>query len=410
VIPLPYPTARGLAVAGMLAAAVVGIVVAFKAGSGEPRRRWLQVCAMLVVALAFRAALSLVVVGSPYDVFHSFRFVGDRLRQGGDIFVPPWIGLSNYPPLIYWWWAAAASIVPNGHDQLFAAVVRAPFWCLDAAIAPVLLLLRRDSVGLRAGWIYALNPVAAAVPTLHGQFDAVVALPLLLATATIARRPLRGGLLVGLAAAVKPWPLYFALPLLALLPSGRRLVTVALVAVAPALVFAVYGVIHPEHLGLGILRVAIYVSHWQGLGMGFLIPDHAALPVLAAADLVAAAGTLGAGFLMARWGASAAEVVGVSALVLITLAPGVSDQYMAWPFPFLLLAGRLRGVAAVTAGVLPAILWIDLWFSQNQGSPMPLLYFVSTLSTGLLAGRILLQSRRASSGLTSRRQHAATDT
>ena len=97
---------------------------------------------------------------------------------------------------------------------------------------------------------------------------------------------------------------------------------------------------------------------------------------------------------MARWGASAAEVVGVSALVLITLAPGVSDQYMAWPLPFLLLAGHLRGVAAATAGVLSAIIWIDLWFSQNQGPAMPLIYFVSTLSTGLLAAWILMRSRR----------------
>ena len=393
-IPLPYPTARGLAVAGMVAAAAVGIVVAISRGKPEPRRRWLQAAAILVVALAFRASLSLVVDGSPYDIFHAFRFVGDHLRQGGDIFVPPWIGLSNYPPLIYWWWATAASIVPTGHDHLFAAVVRAPFWSLDAAIAPTLTLLRRDSVGVRAGWIYALNPVAAAVPTLHGQFDPVVALPLLLATATIGSRPLRGGLLVGLAATVKPWPLYFALPVLALVPRSRRWATVATMAVAPALAFAVYGVIHPAHLGPGILRVAIYVSHWQGLGMGFLIPDHAAVPILVAATLVAGIGTLGAGFLMARRGASAAEVVGVSALVLITLAPGVSDQYMAWPLAFLLLAGRLRGVAAVTAGVLPAIIWIDLWFSQNQGSAMPVIYFVSTLSTGLLAAWILLESRR----------------
>jgi hypothetical protein len=378
----------------MAAAAAVGIALAFGPGKRELRHRWLHPAAILVVALAFRASLSLVVDGSPYDIFHSFRFVGDRLRQGGDIFVPPWIGLSNYPPLIYWWWATAASIVPHGQDHLFAAVVRAPFWSLDAAIAPTLALLRRDALGLRAGWIYALNPVAAAVPTLHGQFDPVVALPLLLATATVASRPLRGGLLVGLAAAFKPWPLYFALPVLALIPKGRRWATAAAVAVAPALAFAVYGAIHPAHLGLGILRVAIYVSHWQGLGMGFLIPDHAATPILVVADLVAAIATLGAGFLMARWGASAAEVVGVSALVLITLAPGVSDQYMAWPLPFLLLAGHLRGVTAAIVGVLPAIIWIDLWFSQNLGPAMPLIYFFSTLSTGLLAAWILLRSRR----------------
>jgi hypothetical protein len=271
-------------------------------------------------------------------------------------------------------------------------VVRAPFWTVDAAIAPALALLRRDSVGLRAGWIYALNPVAAAVPTLHGQFDPVVALPLLLATATLGSRPLRGGLLVGLAAAVKPWPLYFALPLLTLVPKRQRWATLATMAVAPALVFAVYGAIHPAHLWLGILRVAIYVSHWQGLGMGFLLRENTGVWVLLAGDLVAGAGALGAGFWMAYRSASAAEVVGVSALVLITLAPGVSDQYMAWPFAFLLIAGHLRGVTVMTAGVLPAILWIDLWVSQNQGSAMPALYFVSTLSTGLLAAWILLES------------------
>jgi hypothetical protein len=387
----------------MVVAAVVGIVVAIRRDQREPRHRWLAILAILLVGLGFRAALSLVVDGSPYDIFHAYRFVGDRLRQGGDVLVPPWIGLSNYPPLIYWWWAAAASIVPSAHEHLFAAVVRAPFWCLDAAIGAALAVLRRDATGIRAGWIYALNPVAAAVPTLHGQFDPVVALPLLLATATIGRRPLRGGLLAGLAATVKPWPLYFALPMLAVVAKGRRRTAVASMAVAPVLAFALYGLIHPEHLGLGVLRVAIYVSHWQGLGMGFLIPDHAPLPILVVADLVAAAGTLGAGFVMARRDAPAAEVVGVSALVLITLAPGVSDQYMAWPFAFLLLAGRLRGVATATVGVLPAITWIDLWFSQNQGPPMPLLYLVSTLSTGLLAAWILAWGRRRGAGPSPRR-------
>jgi len=69
---------------------------------------------------------------------------------------------------------------------------------------------------------------------------------------------------------------------------------------------------------------------------------------------------------------------------------------LAEPLPTIGFAGglALAVVAAVTAGVLPAIIWIDLWFSQNQGSAMPVIYFVSTLSTGLLAAWILLESRR----------------
>ncbi|MCA1682555.1 MAG: glycosyltransferase 87 family protein, partial [Actinobacteria bacterium] len=315
--------------------------------AGErPRIAGLPVAlAVTLTALLVRALFSVVDDGGLYDIFQAYRVVGDQLRSGGDVFVEPALGLSNYPPVIYWWWALASAI-PAEHPHLYAALVRLPFWVADAAMAPLLLTLlaRRGQVrpGRRAAWVYALSPVAIAVPTLHGQFDPLVNLALLPAVVLLPARPVAAGLLLGAATAIKPWPLFFLVPLLALLPRRRWPGFIVAVAVPPAAAFAAYGLLHPDHLGAGLVRVATYVAHRQGLGSSFLLGPSAPSGVVVAINLAAGAAACGTGVVAARRGRAPAEVVAAAMLVLLALSPTVSDQYLMWPLAFLLLAGRHR--------------------------------------------------------------------
>jgi len=384
-----------LGVVILTACAAASPLIALRAARrGTPRHLVRRITAIALVALGVRAGLSLVQDGGLYDVFHAYRVVGEQLRRGGDVFVEPALGLSNYPPAIYWWWALTSAVPPD-HPHLYAALVKLPFWLGDAAIAPLLVVLaiRRGAApagpATAAGWMYALNPIAAAVPTLHGQFDPLVLLPLLCGVTLLRERPVAAGLLIGIATAVKPWPLFFLLPLLALVERRRRPGFVVAVAAVPAATFALYGLVHHDHLLAGMYRVATYVAHRQGLGTSLLFGDSPPAWALIGTNIAAGAASSAAGLMAARRGRSPAETVAVAMLVLLTLSPTVSDQYVMWPLPFLLLAGRLRIAALLSAGLLPAVAALNLWTSQNDGATPAALLLPATGAMGLAAWTLL---------------------
>ena len=374
-------TATAAAVA-LLAAC--GVAIAWDRVPTRLRRLGSSTAALLATALLARGLLSLAVDGGVYDVFDAYRIVGSTLRAGSDVFVEPALGLANYPPLMYWWWAAA-SAVPADHPHLYAALVRAPFWIADALIALVILRAAPRLIAERAAWIYALSPLAAAVPTLHGQFEPWVLLPLVSCVVVVPQRPALAGVLLGVAIAVKPWPAFFLIPLLSSLPRRAwRPLILGTVAV-PIATFALYAPIHPGHLADGLHRILTYQAHRQGFGTSLLFPDGVdALPINLV-NVTAGALAIVAGVVAARGGRPRSELIALSMLILLTLSPTVSDQYLVWPLPFLLLAGRLRVAAALGVACLPAVAAVDLWTSQNgPGTPWPL-FVLSTLSTGCAA-------------------------
>jgi hypothetical protein len=371
-----------VALLGLLAAC--GIVLAWDRVPGWARRAWGSTAALLAVALLVRALLSLAVDGGLYDVFDAYRIVGSTLRAGHDVFVEPALGLANYPPLVYWWWAAA-SAVPADHPHLYAALVRAPFWIADVGIALLLLRAAPPRIARRAAWMYALSPVAAAVPTLHGQFEPWVLLPLVAAVVVLPERPGAAGLLAGLAIAIKPWPVFFLIPLLATLPRRTWRPLLLGAAVVPLAAFAVYAPLHPGNLTTGLHRIATYQAHRQGFGTSLLFPDGVdALPINVL-NLAAGALAIGAGVLAARQGRARSEALALSMLVLLTLSPTVSDQYLVWPLPFLLLAGRLRVAALLGVAAVPAVAAVDLWTSQDGAATPRPLFLLVTMATGAAA-------------------------
>lgn len=354
----------------VLLLAVCGVGAGVVAVRGAPRlggRRlppWLVVAA---VAVGLRAAVSVVQDGGLFDVLYAYRLVGDHFIHGADIWTGRTDSLATYPPPVYAWWGIA-SLIPADHPHLFAALVRAPFWIADAAIAVVLLRAIGGEAGRRAAWVYALCPVAIAVPTLHGQMDPLVDLLLLVAVIVAVRRPLASGMAAGAAIAVKQWPVFFLLPLFAVLPrpSWRRLATG--IVLLPLAAFAVYALWKPADALHGADFVGSYSPHRQGLGTSLLFPDLVPSGYIKAANLASV--VLGAvlGTLAVRNGRSLAEATALSMLLLVGLSPTVSDQYLMWAFPFLLLAGRVRTAALLGLGLLPAVLSLDMWTSQNDGA------------------------------------------
>ena len=151
-IGLSAGTATVLAWVLIAGVGLAGVAIAFAPAPADarPRRAALRLVTVMLVALCFRAAVSLLFDGGTYDIFFAYRKLGNQLRLGGDVYGAALPTLANYPPVIYWWWSLAATIVPSGSPHLFAALVRAPFWIVDAAIAPVLALLVRGRWRWRA--------------------------------------------------------------------------------------------------------------------------------------------------------------------------------------------------------------------------------------------------------------------
>jgi len=400
---LSHGALRWWAVALLAACSAATVAIAFASPTRLQRQsrlpRWVPV---VVTALLVRALCSLVQDGGTFDVLVAYRAIGEHLFAGRDIWTGTTDSLATYPPTVYLWWAVAG-LIPAGHPHLFAAAVRAPFWIADAAVAVLLLRIIPGASGARAAWLYALCPVVIAVPTLHGQVDPVVDLLLVAGVALLQRgQATAGGIAVGAAIVVKQWPVYFLLPLLAAV-TRRRAPVLLLCALAPLLAsFGIYALFHAADAWRGLSFVATYRPHRQGLGTSVLFPDDSPAGIIIATNIAAVLAGAVAGVAALRSQRSLAEAMALDMLIVVGLSPTVSDQYLMWAIPFLLLAGRLRTAALLGVGLLPAVLSLDLWTSVDGTATPRALLLLATASV-LAAAGWLLSPRAGGSGRGERR-------
>lgn len=130
----------------------------------------------------------------------------------------------------------------HGGDTALFRTMAAP--CLLAALALGLVLFARAralGAGRCAAWLAlalaAVNPLTMrALEIGHPEELLGGALCVAGGLAAVARRPLLAGALLGAALANKPWAVVAVLPVLLMLPGGRRLALASMVAVAAALV------------------------------------------------------------------------------------------------------------------------------------------------------------------------------
>jgi hypothetical protein len=389
---------------------VLGVAIALGPrddGTSKSLRR--SLLAATAIAIVLRAAFSLVQIGAVYDI-NSYAVIGGAVRHGVNVYSSVGAGHYNYPPVEMWWSALASTLFPGGPTDQFATLVKIPFWLADAAIVPTLAWLAPAGRQRQAAWLYALNPIAITVACLHGQFDALVVLPLLLAVGCLRKDQLaRSALLFGVATAVKTWPLLVLPPILSVVSPRRWARYVALAAVpGGAVTLAYLAIQHDVGISDALNRVFGYVPPaTQSFGITL---SGSSAAVLGKLDLLIAVLVVGVAVLEYRRGRSLESRVALATLLIVALSPTVGNQYYVWPIAFLLVAGRMRVAAAYTMLVGPAVAYVALNVNAPPFVATPPLYarglfVIATISLVGLAGVLLYEliaTSRSASGSASR--------
>jgi uncharacterized membrane protein len=211
---------------------------------------------IFLLALGVRLVPNLLVpAGGNYDM-QSYQIVGDLVRQSEDVYRAT-AGENRYPylPLLLYW--LGISQATSEVTQLpFAPVVRLLPILADASIAWLIFfyLKRNQSMqdGVKAGMLYAVNPVSIFVSAYHGQFDAVAMFFLVSAGILLVTRPHLASYLLGAGILVKSWPV-LAFPAFIMQLSGWRkkiLFTVGMMAIplAGVLIYSAFFEANPTEV------------------------------------------------------------------------------------------------------------------------------------------------------------------
>jgi hypothetical protein len=95
----------------------------------------------------------------------------------------------------------------------------------------------------------------------------------------------------------------------------------------------------------------------------------------------------------ARRGVPVVDVVALAMLIVLGLAPAISDQYLMWPIAILLLGGHHRIVALLSAALTPAIVLIDISSATNGPAVPTAPLLLATLATIVAAGALWRETR-----------------
>ena len=334
---------------------------------------------LLGAGLALRLGLAFGSEGAAFDI-DSYRIVRDAL--GHDLLgVYGQVNASGffrwpYPPG-YFPWIGIADGLAAATGLPFHGWIQLPSIAADLAIAwLVQSLLGRagapDRVRLAAAGLVALGPVFVAISGYHGQLDALATLAALAALAAWERggdrRALAAGLLIGVGATIKTFPLAMLLPLLPWARSRREALTLVAAAAAVLLVaLAPFLAAHPRDTleslenrgfpGLGGISMLVQPELARAAISG-VDPGEAT----AVTDFLLDAGGVLVALLLAALAAFLAwrrppplQGAVIVWLGLYALGLNFTLQYAVWLLPFLLLQRRLRTVAAIQLLLLPAV-------------------------------------------------------
>ena len=342
------------------------------------RAPWVRAVAALVAAgTVVRLVLAFAGYGVRFDI-ESLAIVADVLRDGpGGLYElgARWPYPPGFTPL-----AALCDAVADATGLPFHGVIHLPAIAADAVLAFVVAAgLRATGVGDRvvvaAGGLVALGPIFVLISGHHGQIDSVAILPAALALVLwerdVRRRALVAGLLIGAGAAVKTVPIFMVLALLPAARDRREALTLAGAALAVPLLALAPWLLRDAGETIEALRANRGVGGLGGLST-FLQPDltrywveftdppapNAAVermsdlqPMLVGAAVAAAS--------VVAWRTRARPAQAATLIWLAVWAANVNFafQYLIWGLPFLLLAGHLRGAAAVqVAAIVPALI------------------------------------------------------
>lgn len=320
----------------------------------QPRQIHLLFAALLVASALAHAVVLRNSHGASFDM-ESYKLQGQTVLQHVNVYT---LGgpYNRYPyPPVWIWVMAAVSLVSAWLHVSFEQVARLPAIAGDLAITVLMYRYVYERRGPRLTTLlpvalFALNPVAWLISAGHGQFDPLVIACLLLALvlrgasqdlSTLPQsRLVLSALAVGMAIALKGYPV-LVLPYVVLTaPQGWRLRTLALACLPTLVSELLYGTI----FGFTPNMVTRVLSYRSTAAMGWLAvlratPLEGMLSVIWAgtvAPLLPVAVVVAVSIWCKRLPSANAVALIFTAFYATTLT--MSVQYILWVLPFLCIA------------------------------------------------------------------------
>jgi len=259
---------------------------------------------------------------------------------------------------------------------VFWGVFKVPAILADAAIAAVLgwglgRLGATPGQRLVSVALVALGPSFVLISGYHGQIDSVALLPAVAAVVVWQLggegRGWQAGVLIGLGASVKTFPLFLVFALLPTARSRREAATMVALAVAVPLASVLPFLIADRHAtivsitstkalpGVGGLSLLIQPSLIHSYLSRPVRADAIVIDMLRRQNLIVGVAVILAGVYAYRRRLDAVTAAALIFLVVYLANPNWFFQYMIWGLPFFLLAGRRVEVAALQLALaLPA--------------------------------------------------------
>ncbi len=351
--------------------------------------RWRTLPFLLGMAAVIRLIPALLLpVGAQHDI-DSFTMVYESLAQGREVYLSV-AGRYPYLPFYFYFIFLAGKL---------AAVTPLPFvvwvkmWPVLADLGLVALLhaaagrLETDrQAPFKWGLIYALNPIPLLVSAYHGQFDNFTLFLLLAAWYfwSIHERWLPSAVLLGLAIAMKTWPVIL-LPLLFLRPQPWRIrlafpLVAGLIPAGFVLIYLVSFAADPAHVLGRALTHAGSPGYWSlssllVVGSRFDARSQLLLDYLLAAGRWPILIGGGLSLLLTR----KQPVAGALLTVLLTIfavTTGMAMQWLVWLVPLAIIAGDRGWLRWYTGAGLIYIVphlfgihlywWLSFWFDAGQ--------------------------------------------
>jgi hypothetical protein len=346
----------------------------------------------LGVALGLRLAVVAVAFHHiPFDVALWFRSTGEAVLQHQD----PLLVLPRYQ----WNFLPA---MPYVHALELSTGLP---WELAGKICPVLAdLVTTVLVGslaspqraARVRWQYAVHPLPLLVVAWHGQIEpTAVALGLAALWAARRGRTGVGGLLLGLAASVKTWPVLFAPGVLRETPR-RRWPLLAAAVVPPLLLLASMPLLLGSDLGRSLGVLGSYRSitgswGWTGIqrlagavGYGFAGPRVDPYQRLGLIAVLVVLALVVAVFWPRLDGV---ELTAALMLAFLVVTAGFGVQYLLWPAALLIVTGGWRAWVYLTFAAGYAVFYYLVFLPAPRMATDRLLVYgsVVVIAAALLA-------------------------
>jgi hypothetical protein len=326
----------------LLLGACAGLTVA---ASVLPWRIPLRVS--VLVALALRIVVATIATRhTPTDVSSWFHTTAVLVSHGRDpITSMPRYQWNFLPTLPYLW-----SVLLHLHQSWLvtdkALAIAAD--CVNVVLVAALATTRKRTRAFQ----YAVSPLALLVVSWHGQIEPIV-LACCLGALVLLRRGkyASAGALVGLGAAIKTWPIVFALAVLRGAPRRRRLGVLAGIAAVPLVMFVTMPLFVSTDLVKDAGIIAGYASRigsfgWPAvvnlvrgeyssghIGGLFTVENRISTILLVIATVL----------VWRVWREARAEVFMLAVLLsFLVVSAGFGVQYLMWPLPLALACATRR--------------------------------------------------------------------